>query len=263
MNLNDKTVLLTGATGGIGEAIAHTLAQAGAKLILTARNADKLQSLQTSLSGGPHALVVADLSVISEREKLVEQATQAGVDILINNAGINHLQWFAEADADSIDQQIHTNLLVPMQLTRELLPALQQRPEAVIVNMGSILGSIGFAGLVAYSTSKFALRGFSEALRRELADTRVKVLCLAPRATATAIHTDAMTQMNKELGSAVDSPEWVAQQLRKCLEQGRLHNYYLGWPEKLFVRLNGLLPKMVDGSLLKQLPIIKRYARLK
>ncbi|MYM64917.1 SDR family oxidoreductase [Pseudomaricurvus sp. HS19] len=260
MKLEGKRVLLTGATGGLGEAMARQLAAAGARLILTGRNQEKLQALKQQLAGGPHTTVVVDLHNAGQRQRLVDAVSETGIDILLNNAGINYLQLFADAPEEDVALQLEMNLLVPMQLTRALLPVLQAQPEALIINVGSILGSIGFAGSVAYSASKFGLRGFSEALRRELADTTVGVLYFAPRATATPIHTDRMVQMNESLGTSVDKPDYVAQQLLRCIAGKRPHNHYLGWPEKLFVRLNGLLPTLVDKSLFKQLPVIKQFA---
>ena len=260
MKLEGKRVLLTGATGGLGEAIARELAAAGALLILTGRNKEKLQQLKQQLPGGPHKTAAVDLHSSIERARLVQAVKDAGIDILINNAGVNHLQLFTDADEADIALQLEMNLLVPMQLTRALLPVLQAQPQALVINVGSILGSIGFAGSVAYSASKFGLRGFSEALRRELADSSVGVMYFAPRATATPINTDRMVQMNESLGTSVDKPDFVARQLLQCIARKRPHNHYLGWPEKLFVRLNGVLPSLVDKSLLKQLPVIKQFA---
>jgi short-subunit dehydrogenase len=104
------------------------------------------------------------------------------------------------------------------------------------------------------------LRGFSEALRRELADTRVRVLYFAPRATRTPMNSPAVVALNNELKVAMDDPQLVARQLLGAIRTER-DELYLGWPEKLFVKLNGLLPGMVDKSLRKQLPVIRRFAK--
>ena len=103
------------------------------------------------------------------------------------------------------------------------------------------------------------MRGFTEALRRELADTTVRVQYLAPRATRTAMNPVAVERMNLTLGVAMDAPERVARAACDMLEQGR-RDAVIGWPEKLFVRINALWPRVVDGSLRKQLPVIRRYA---
>ncbi len=139
-------------------------------------------------------------------------------------------------------------------------PLLRRQPRALLVNLGSTFGSIGYPGFTAYCASKFALRGFSEALRRELADSQIKVLYIAPRATRTAMNSADVVAMNNELKVEMDDPQEVARQIVHAIATER-EELYLGWPEKLFVRLNGLLPRLVDQALRKQLPVIKRFAR--
>lgn len=122
-----------------------------------------------------------------------------------------------------------------------------------------VFGTIGFPGFSAYSASKFGLRGFAEALRRELADSGIRVLHLAPRATRTAINSDAVVAMNAALGAAMDAPQQVAAQIVQALRD-EAPERALGWPEKFFARLNRLLPGLVDRALRKQLPTVKRFA---
>ncbi len=260
MNLSGKTALLTGATGGIGCAIAQALAGEGLSLILTARDSEKLARLQQELMGKGHLTLSVDLTQATGREALLKLAADQGVDLLINNAGINQLALLEQVSDSDLAGIIETNLMVPMMLCRDFLPLLEGRPESAIINIGSILGSIGYAGSVTYCATKFGLRGFSEALRRELADRSVQVVYFAPRATATPFNSDKMVAMNEVLGTAVDSAEAVAKDFIKTLKQEKPHNRYLGWPEKFFVRVNGLLPKLVDKALYKQLPIIRRFA---
>jgi short-subunit dehydrogenase len=125
--------------------------------------------------------------------------------------------------------------------------------------MGSGFGSIGFAGYCGYSASKFALRGFSEALRRELADTQIDVLYLAPRATLTDMNPDEAVALNNELGNTMDTPERVASELMMLLNNAQ-RTRYIGWPERFFITLNNLFPSLVDKALNKQLPAIRRQA---
>ena len=108
-----------------------------------------------------------------------------------------------------------------MLLVHELLPHLKAQPQAHLLNMGSVFGNIGYPGYAAYSASKFAMRGFTEALRRELADTRVRVHYLAPRATRTPINSPAVQRMNAELKVAMDPPEAVARAARTVLGERR------------------------------------------
>jgi short-subunit dehydrogenase len=147
-----------------------------------------------------------------------------------------------------------------MLLVRALLPCLTRLPEAGVVGIGSTFGSLGYPGFAAYSASKFGLRGFLEALAREHADTPLRVQYLSPRATRTALNSVAVDAMNAELGVAVDDADQVAAALLKAIEAGTRRRQ-LGWPERLFARLNGLLPELVDRALAKQLPTVRRFAR--
>lgn len=260
MELNGKTVLLTGASGGIGRDLAEELARAGARLILTGRNEAALKMVHAALGGEGHRLYVADLAEPEQFDGLVQYARQAHVDILINNAGVGGLALVGEIDPGQISRQIEINLGTPIRLCNALLPALKQRPEAMVVNIGSILGSIGLAGSSCYCASKFGLRGFSEALRRELADSSVRVIYFAPRATATSFNDHGTQALNQDLGNQVDSPRLVARQLIGVLRKPGIANHYLGWPEKLFVRINSVLPGLVDQAVKKQLPTIRRHA---
>ncbi|EAW31781.1 short chain dehydrogenase [marine gamma proteobacterium HTCC2143] len=261
MVLSSKKILLTGATGGIGGAIAKALSDEGATLILTARDEEKLTALKENIGNVRHQILALDLNNNNDREKLYGVVEKENIDVLINNAGINQLSLLEDTSDADISQIVSTNLVVPMMLCREIHKTLKQRPESVIVNIGSILGSIGYAGSTSYCASKFGLRGFTEAFRREVADSTVNVIYFAPRATDTALNTDKMNTLNEALGNAVDSPEHVAQRLIDALKDKHPHSYFLGWPESLFVRLNSLLPNVVDKALLKQLPVIRRFSQ--
>jgi len=164
-----------------------------------------------------------------------------------------------QSDSD-ISNLIAINLTSPILVTKCLLPLLQNTADGGVVNVGSAFGAIGYTGFSAYCASKFGLRGYSEALRRELSDSGLQVFYLAPLATNTAINNSRVTDLNSELGNAVDEPTMVAKALLKQLQKNNI-DCYVGWPEKFFARFNGLLPKLVDASLSKQLPVIGRLAK--
>ena len=268
MKLSSATVLLTGATGGIGNEIAQQLVSQGAHVIAVGRSQQSLDHLgnidwdNKKENCGNITALQADLSQKEGRDKVISFcfSLPKGIDVLINNAGINQFGLFSELAEEEIEQIIKVNTLIPMLLCKDLIPLLEKKPISNIVNIGSTFGSIGFAGFVAYSTSKFALRGFSEALRRELAETGISVNYVAPRATQTDFNSSSITAMNQQLGNTMDSPVLVAKSIVETITNNTHREYFLGWPEKLFVKLNALLPKAVDKALLKKLKIIRKYA---
>ncbi|MCW4631091.1 MULTISPECIES: SDR family oxidoreductase [Marinomonas] len=264
MQWQQQTCLLTGATGGIGQAIAKALANKGVSLILQGRSESRLQQLSNSLTG-EHQILVADITTTQGREKICSMAELNTISMLINNAGVGQFSLLEDTEEAVIVDTLEANLLAPILLSKALLPVLQktnqrQATPSYLVNIGSAFGSIGFAGQSIYCASKFGLRGFTEALHRELADTNVHVHYFAPRATATSINSDQAMAMNQALGNSIDSPESVANSLIQQLETGHARQF-VGFPEKLFVKINGAFPHIVDKALFKKLPIIKRFLR--
>ena len=266
MILSGRNVLITGGSGGIGSELARALLARGARVLLTGRNHAALERTRSLLGKNlaPETVATfnADLTDASELEHLAAFARRwhGGIDVLVNNAGVSEFTLLEDASASAIEHTIATNVVAPLQLCRSLLPHLQAAASAHIVNIGSVFGAIGYPGFSVYSATKFALRGFSEALRRELAGSRVHVHYFAPRATHTGFNDDAVEAMNDALGVTADTPRDVATRICALLESGR-GEATLGWPEKLFVKLNALLPGIVDGSIARQLPVIRRYAR--
>ncbi|WP_339616146.1 SDR family oxidoreductase [uncultured Gilvimarinus sp.] len=259
----NKLIVLTGATGGIGQALGRQLAAQGATLMLVGRNRKCLDELDTTLqvqaNGG--LTVVADLATEAGRATL-KQAVRSfarPVDILINGVGASCFGTLEQLSDVEIERTIHTNVLTPILITRALLAELNPSG-ASIVNIGSVFGSIGFPGFSLYCASKFALRGFNEALRRELADRPIDVHYIAPRATRTAMNSDSVNAMNRELNIAMDSPDCVAAACLKTISKKRKERY-IGWPERLFVKLNQCWPAIVDMALARQLPTVRRYAQ--
>lgn len=259
MDGSGRKVLLTGASGGIGRAIAHQLADTGARLLLSARDAIRLAELARELPRDT-VTVVADITSTIDRAALVQAAHEMGIDMVIHNAGVQEFGLFQQQDPGVLQQQLELNLCAPMLLSRELLPLLLQQETAALVFIGSTFGSIGHPGFAAYCASKFGLRGLAESLRRELADTGVRVHYLAPRATRTALNGPRVDALNKALGNATDEPEVVAGELLCLLAHERSSERFVGWPEKLFVRINAVLPRIVDSALAGKLAIVRRFA---
>jgi short-subunit dehydrogenase len=261
MSPRNARVLLTGAAGGIGSAVARRLVRSGAKLLLTDLREQPLGRLANDLraDGPAAATVAADVTTETGRAAVLASARALDINVLINVAGINPFGLFERQSSADIGNTMLINAVAPMLLCRAMLPLLLAQAPAHIVNVGSTFGSIGFPGFCAYSASKFAVRGFSEALRRELADTGVRVHYVAPRATRTALATDRVRAMNEELGVGMDSPDTVAAAIESAIRHER-RELLLGAAEKLFAKLNSFSPGLVDRSMRKQLPVIKRHA---
>lgn len=264
MNLNGTRVMLTGAAGGIGSALAEQLAHRGACLALLGRSDAEVQGLIERLrrAGGEVQGAGVDLLDPVAREQAAAQVQDqlGGVDLLINCAGLLSFRPFAEEDPAVLERIVQLNLVTPMMLVRQLLPAMLERGSGQIVNVGSTFGSIGFAWFAAYSASKFGLRGFSESLRRELDGTGVGVTYVAPRAVKTSLNTGAVYRMAKATKMNMDEPARVAASIVAAIETDA-KDVYLGFPEKCFARLNGFLPRLVDGGLRKQNRIMAPFAR--
>lgn len=258
MRLSEARILLTGASGGLGQELARQLAAAGARLLVAGRDAERLAALMATL-GPDDASVRADLSRPEGIAAAVGAAREFGANVLINNAGIGGFGLFEQQNWGDVEQVLLTNLAVPMRLTHALLPTLKACPQAAIVNIGSTFGSLPFPGFAAYSAAKAGLRGFSQALRRELADTPVAVIHLAPRAIDTPLNSAAVNALNRALGNRLDTPESVARQALAALA-GNVGERHFGFPEKFFAWLNGIAPALIDRGLAGKLPIVKQHA---
>ena len=215
--MKGKRIILTGAAGGIGTHLARLLSAEGARLCLTDINEQALQEASQAPGLGEVHTVAANITSAEGRQKIVDTALQelGGIDILVNSAGINPFGVFAEQDPGLIQKTVEINTLAPMLLARAVLPAMLDQDSGQIVNIGSTFGSIGFAWFSAYSASKYALRGFSQALRRELAETGIKVTYIAPRAVKTAINSQAVYEMAEAVKMNMDEPDAVAEQIVK------------------------------------------------
>lgn len=254
MNLQGSRVLLTGAGGGIGHSLALRLGKKGAHLALIGRHAAKLEQVVNEIraDGGTAYPFIFDVAESSDQAGLVRDVISAlgGLDILINNAGIAGFCEFPSQSQEAIAQLVKTNTMGPILLTRAVLPHLILKNHGRIVNVGSILGSIGFGHFSVYSATKFALRGFSESLRRELDHTEIGVTYVAPRASRTSLNSDIVVELNRRTGITMGDADDVAALIVRAIETGA-KDCYIGWPEKFYARLNGLLPRLVDNALKK------------
>ncbi len=253
MRLHDRVFLLLGGTGGIGKALVDPLVRAGARVIVASRHPENIEHREGV------SVVHLDLAATDLDQQLLRLSeAYPEIDGVIHGAGQNRFAGLAAMAVSELDAQLTVNLRSAMLVARHFAPRFEHAGNGALVFVGSTFGSIGFPGYTAYCATKFGLRGFTEALRRELADTAVQVIYVAPRATATEMNPKEVNELNRALGNHVDAPEVVASQILQAMKNDDCRRF-LGWPEKLFVVVNGVLPRLVDKSMLKQLPIIRRF----
>lgn len=182
--LEGKVALVTGAGRGIGKAIALLLGTAGCRVMLAARSRDQLAEVEREIMGrkGTAAVVPCDLTRDDDIEKLVSECRRnfGAVDILINNAGWGKRAPVVKARVEDWDQTFRLNLRAPMLLAQRLLPAMIEKGEGAVINIGSVSGKSGEANGAAYSASKFGLIGFTQSLYEEVREHGVKVSVILP-----------------------------------------------------------------------------------
>jgi len=262
MNLANKRILLTGATGGIGQILAKLLTKKGAILALVGRDMQKLNALQSSIhaDGGKAVCIEVDLSKEGASQLVANVALQklGGVDILINNAGVLDFIAFEDQTEVRIAQMIHTNVIALIQLTRAIIPDFQAKNQGHFVFVGSIFGSLGFPHFATYCATKFAVHGFSQALRRELVGTSIGVTYIAPRGIKTPMNDANTVAMWEKTGNKIDEPEYVAEVIVKAIEQEK-QEVFIGQPQSFFAWLNGVAPRIVNIGLKKQTRLAKPF----
>lgn len=243
--------LLTGASSGIGRALAEQLASAQARLLVTARREDRLATLCDTIAarGGEAHALPGDIADPAHRARLLEFAEErlGGLDFLINNAGIGAIGPFAEADEARLRRVMEVNFFAPAELMRQALPMLKQGNKPIIVNVSSVLGHRGVPKKSEYCASKFALHGLSDALRAELAPEGVDLLLVSPSTTATEFF-DSVIEKNAQLpwtewGQA--SAASVARATIKAMRRGR-HEIILTPGGKALVWFDRLCPPLIN-----------------
>jgi len=194
--LDRKVAVVTGASSGIGEATAIALAAAGAQVAVAARRADRLEKLVKSISdhGGQAIPIVADVADDTQAHDMIlkTNAEFGRVDILINNAGVMLNGPIDGADTEDWRRMVNTNVLGLMYATHAALPIMKAQGEGHIVNISSVAGRIAQAGSGVYNATKWAVGGFSEALRQEVHKDKIRVTIIEPGAVATEL-TDHIT----------------------------------------------------------------------
>lgn len=247
--------VLTGASSGIGRALAERLLTAQARLVLVARREDRLRELVDKLSNSARenvAIVTGDITSAEVRAEAMHTSIDrfGGLDLLINNAGIGAQGRFIEADPERVRRIFEVNFFALVELTRAALPRLREGRDPLIVNVGSILGHRGIPYSTEYCASKFAVRGFSEALRAEVARLGIEVLLVSPGTTESEFFDRLIEDKEK--------PPWpeqppvpaavVAERILHAMKRRR-HEIIPNARGKAMVWLNRLAPRLVDAWL--------------
>ncbi|MCI0334608.1 MAG: SDR family NAD(P)-dependent oxidoreductase [Planctomycetes bacterium] len=249
--LTNRRALVTGASSGIGRALAVELARRGVDLVLLARREERLAEVAKQVAAFNRRAIpiVGDVTDADARRRALDAARDelGGLDILVNNAGVAAHGRFAEASPERIRPIMEVNFFAPVELIREAIPLLRAGVQPMVVNIGSILGERGSPHKSEYSASKFALHGFSQAVRPELARLGIDVLVVAAGPTETE-HFDVLLEGTAELpwGNPPRQPaEAVARTIVRAIERGR-RDVVTGWRSRLLLLANRLFPGVVD-----------------
>lgn len=254
--LKDKRVIITGASSGIGRALAIQLAAEGCKLIINARREDRLQELagEIAAADGSCEIVVGDVTEKAVRTRMIVAAQESfgGLDILINNAGIGAMGRFDEASEDRLRQIFEVNFFAVSEFIRESLPALKAGNEPMIVNLSSVLGHRAVPLKSEYCATKFAIHGLSDAIRAELSGDGVDLLLVSPSTTDSEFFDAAIddpTKRDWKKGGAM-SPEVVASRTIRAIKKRR-HEIILTFGGRILVWLDRMIPGIANRIIAK------------
>ncbi len=250
-DLRGSRTIVTGASSGIGRAVASELARCGARVLAVARREQRLRELveQSAALGRSIETVAGDITDPETRQRVLDaaQAKFGGLDVLVNNAGVGALGPFSDASVERVRRVMEINFFALVEMTRLALPLLKQGVRPMVVNVSSILGHRGVPNRSEYSASKFAVQGFSEAIRAEFVRFGIDVLVVSPGPTETEF-------FDRELERTIDArwpkhtPASVAEVARQtvraiCLGRHEIIPYRWG---RVLCWLNRLSPRLMD-----------------
>lgn len=257
----NKVVWITGASSGIGEALAYAFAGQNARLVLSARRADELERVKEGcgLAEGQVLLLPMDVSehaqVGEQQRKVVEQF--GPVDILINNAGLSHWSKIRDLSMEVLKQIMDVNFLGGAALTKAVLPQMLERKQGHIVVVSSILGKIVTPKQAAYNASKHAIQGFYDTLRAEVGGEGVKVLVVSPGAVNTNVAKNSLDKEGRPIGRSNKmierglDPGHVAAEVLRAIRKDKEEIILAGGKEKFAILLKrfapGLFSKFLSG----------------
>jgi short-subunit dehydrogenase len=250
-DLEGKRAMLTGASGGIGRALADVLVKAGVRLALASRDAAALNQLADALvkRGGDAIVIPTDITKPEDRLRLVKETVRVfgGLDLLINNAGIGSWGHFSGSSPEILRKVMEVNFFGPIELTRLAMPHLVNGNQSAVVNVTSMCGRKGMPAWPEYSASKFALVGMSEAWRGEFARFDVDVITIVPGMTDSGfqnhwLRTDGKASLKFDEGM---KPEEVAEGIVEAIRKNRTE-IILGREARRLLRFNKYFPRLTN-----------------
>jgi dehydrogenase/reductase SDR family member 7B len=261
MKLKDKVVIITGATSGIGEACAITFGKEGAKIVITGRNQEKIDSSSRLLKELEIEFlpILADAASESDNRLIAEKTLEqfGRIDMLINNAGISMRALFQDVDLEVFRKVMDTNFWGTVYATKYCLPEIL-KSQGSIIGISSINGYRGTPARTAYTASKYAMNGFFESLRTEVMHQGVHVMVAAPGFTASNIRNNALTahgqtqgESPRDEGKMMTSEEVAGQILKATLRRKR--DLVLTTQGKLAVFFNKWAPSFMDGVVYREM----------
>ncbi|KAA1247406.1 SDR family oxidoreductase [Mycobacterium simiae] len=241
MQLTGRNVLLTGATGGLGRAIALALADRGARLVLSSRKPAELDQLAASLPGRNHRTIISDLAEPGAALAVLEQA--ADIDVLVANAALPASGQLDSFTAEQVDRALRVNLEVPVQMTRELIPVFTRRGSGHFVYVSSISGKTATPRASLYAATKFGIRGFALCLRDDLRPAGVGVSVVSPGAISGAgMYADSGAPAPPLIGTG--TPEQVGAAVVSAIERNRGEVTVAPLRQRMLARLAANAPEM-------------------
>jgi short-subunit dehydrogenase len=252
--IKGSRILITGASSGIGRAVSLELARGGAELVVVARREERLKTLVEEIiaTGGRVESIAGDITDPQCQQRAIDAAVAHynGLDLLINNAGVGAMGLFEHADPARVRRVFEVNFFALVELTRLALPLLKKGVRPMVVNVSSILGHRGVPHSSEYSASKFAVQGFSEAIRAEFAQHGIDVLVVSPGTTDTEFFESVLERTGEPAWpqhTPISSAE-VARRMVAAIRRGK-HEIVPYFPGKLLCWLNRLSPALMDRYL--------------
>lgn len=258
-SLENKVIWITGASSGIGEALAYTFAGEKVKLVLSARRAEELERVKNACHLPSENVLLLPLDV-SEHDKAEEhyqkiKAHFGQVDILINNAGLSHWSKIRDLSMEVLQKIMNVNFFGGVALTKAVLPDMLARQQGYIVIISSILGKIVTPKQAAYNASKHAIQGFYDTLRTETAHEGIKVLIVNPGAVNTNVAKNSLDREGKPINKSNKmiekglAPSFVASETLKAIHKGKEEITLAGSKEKFAILLRRFAPALFSRFL--------------